>query len=225
LQNNTTGNFNSAYGGSCSVSNTTGSYNVAFGGSALNGTTTGNNNTALGYRAGALNTTGSNNIFIGDSSNTTTLALTTATAIGFCAKVSTSNSMVLGDTALYPINVGLGTAAPEAKLHIKGDIVFTPNNNSAGTGILNDYARTGRTNLYFSNAGAKTLNGIDTPVEGMLVYLTNSGGNMTINNNSGSSAAANRIITGSGAAVTITGDGGATLMYTGSFWRIISLVL
>jgi hypothetical protein len=224
LFNDTTGTFNSAFGYSCLLQNRNGSYNVAFGASALENTR-GSFNTALGYGAGRLNSTGSYNLYLGDSANATSVAWSNATAIGYNAKVGASNSMVLGDSlTANAVNVGIGYPTPNAKLHINGDIIFTPNNNSAGSGTLNDYARSGKTNLYFSNAAAKTLNGIDTPQDGMIVYLTNTGGTMTINDSNVGSAAANRIKTGSGVALTITGDGGAILVYTGSFWRVVSLI-
>ncbi|HKR07226.1 MAG TPA: hypothetical protein VJY62_21500 [Bacteroidia bacterium] len=223
LFNDTTGTFNSAYGYNSLLQNRNGSYNVAMGTLALE-STRGSFNTAIGYGAGRTNTTGSYNTYIGDSANATSIAWSNSTAIGYNAKVGASNSMVLGDSlTLNAVNVGICYPTPTAKLHVNGDILFTPYNNSTSNGAINDYARSGKTVLYFSHASAKTISGFDTPYDGLVLYISNSGGNLILTNNT-LSVAANRIITGSGANVTITGDGGATLVYTGSFWRIVSLV-
>ncbi|MFI5217936.1 MAG: hypothetical protein ACHQNT_00510 [Bacteroidia bacterium] len=223
LFNDTTGTYNSAYGFNSLLQNRNGSYNVAYGALALE-STRGSYNTAIGYGAGRTNNTGSYNTYIGDSANATSVAWSNSTAIGYNAKVGASNSMVLGDSlTANAVNVGIGYPTPNAKLHVNGDILFTPYNNSTSNGAINDYARSGKTVLYFSHASAKTISGFDTPYDGLVLYVSNSGGNLVLTNNT-LSVAANRIITGSGANVTITGDGGAVLVYTGSFWRIVSLV-
>jgi hypothetical protein len=98
--------------------------------------TTGSNNAFVGYQAGAWNATGysntavgawagyyfngSRNTFIGDSADATTSGLTNAAAIGYNAKVSRSNSIVLGDGNA---NIGIGTASPQAAIDVaKGDV-------------------------------------------------------------------------------------------------------
>ncbi len=95
--------------------NTTGN-NVYLGYQAGAATTSGVYNQFVGYQAGGSNTTGSSNYAFGYGAGPATGALTNAGAIGTNAKVSLSNSLVLGAGA----NVGIGTSAPSATLHIGG---------------------------------------------------------------------------------------------------------
>ena len=102
--------------------------NTAVGSYALQGLTTGDNNTALGNMAGQTSTpanevtTGSNNTFIGyDSGPGTATQLSNATAIGANARVTTSNSLILGSGA----NVGIGTNSPANPIS-----VVSPTDNS-----------------------------------------------------------------------------------------------
>ena len=95
--------------------------NTASGYEALHNNTTGQNNTALGRSSGYYNSTGSNNTFIGFSAGPDggPVDLTNATAIGAYAVVSQSNSLILGGTGDYAINVGIGTSAPSNRLTIE----------------------------------------------------------------------------------------------------------
>ncbi|MHB8304204.1 MAG: beta strand repeat-containing protein, partial [Acidobacteriaceae bacterium] len=126
LLSNTSGTQNTASGGQSLYFNTTGSYNVATGFRALDLNTSGNYNTATGYYAGLKNTTGSNNTFLGynagnaDGVVTTPGTLTNATALGYNAQVTASNSLVLGGTGAYGVNVGIGTTSPYATLSVVG---------------------------------------------------------------------------------------------------------
>lgn len=110
-------------------------------------------NTALGNDSGWMNRWGSGNTFIGKSAgfagggnegsigdnNVTfigynasryslipnTTPLTNATAIGYNAKVGSSNSMVLGGTGVNAVNVGIGVIIPVSTLHTVGTLRFT----------------------------------------------------------------------------------------------------
>lgn len=137
----TSGNNNVAVGADALRSNSTGgtnfglgtqacwscnsNYNVAIGYNALFNTTGGGINIGIGSSSGITNTTGSNNLFIGDSADATTSGLNYAGAIGSTAKVSASNSIILG--GMTPsISVGIGVTAPNGQLHVKsGDSTRT----------------------------------------------------------------------------------------------------
>ena len=137
--NNTTGNFNVFSGYQSGRSNTTGRNNVFSGTTSGYSNTTGSNNVFSGYQSGisnttgtgnvfsginsgASNTTGSNNTALGQGAGPTSGALTNATALGYQARVSQSNSLVLGGTGASAVRVGIGTEAPGYLLDVAGDI-------------------------------------------------------------------------------------------------------
>jgi hypothetical protein len=121
----TTSGQNVLIGRDAGYSVSTGAANTVLGWQAGYNTTVGADNAFVGRRAGFSNTTGSNNTYIGPNSGGSP-TLTNATAIGANASVTTDNSLVLGNNA----NVGIGTSAPEAKLHVEG--------NARITGALHD---------------------------------------------------------------------------------------
>lgn len=148
----TTGNYNVFNGALAGNTSTTGSYNVFLGHSSGRNNVTGNaqtfvgyqscynttasNNSALGYQAGFTNVTGTNNTYIGlqaDAAATYT-ALTNTTALGYSAKVTASNNMILGDNN---VNVGIGISGVAGgagnKLDINTSNTATTANGYSGT--------------------------------------------------------------------------------------------
>jgi hypothetical protein len=127
---NTTGRQNVFLGHVTGYRNTTGEDNTFVGRSAGFDNTTGTGNTFIGTYAGGFcwtncniwtestNITGNFNVMIGYKAIPTVTGLYNAIAIGSNAKVSSSNSMVLGGTGEYALNVGIGTQSPTAKLEI-----------------------------------------------------------------------------------------------------------
>jgi hypothetical protein len=80
-------------------------------------------NTGIGYGAGGV-FAGTQNTFLGAFANPSVAGLTNATAIGYNAKVSQSNSIVLGNInngqgSPPDTNVGIGTTAPNFRLTVK----------------------------------------------------------------------------------------------------------
>jgi len=124
--------YNTAIGayslrGSGTSASNTGIRNTALGHSALFGMSSGSNNIGVGYNAGSAITTGSNNVVIGSNTGSTI-----ATA---------SNNIIIADGAGNERiridnagNVGAGTTAPTAKLHLaSGTTSVAPLKFTSGT--------------------------------------------------------------------------------------------
>ena len=123
---NTTGASNSFFGDQAGTANTTASKNSFFGNNAGVSNTTGNQNTFVGYGSGGSNTTESYSTSVGTSSDGAA-GISNATAIGYLAKVTQRNSLVLGGVngvngAMAETNVSIGTTAPTERLHIVGNL-------------------------------------------------------------------------------------------------------
>lgn len=121
---NTTGSHNSFFGNCAGEKNTFGGSNSFFGGYAGLENTSGGGNSFFGRYAGIGNTTGSFNNLFGYNSDVGAGNLVNATAIGTDAFVTQSNSLVLGSIAGINgasdnTNIGIGTTAPNFRLHLK----------------------------------------------------------------------------------------------------------
>jgi hypothetical protein len=90
--------YNSAFGERVLLKNSTGFANSGFGYETLVNSTSGSFNTAVGSQALALNITGSRLTAIGAGADTDHASIQNSTAIGAGARVSTSNTVVLGNT-------------------------------------------------------------------------------------------------------------------------------
>jgi hypothetical protein len=84
--------------------NTTGSYNTAFGGASLDANTTASNNTAFGFKALTENTTGSSNTAVGNQAMESATTAAHNTVVGFQA----GEAMTTGS---YNTFIGTGTIA------------------------------------------------------------------------------------------------------------------
>ncbi len=129
---NSTGNSNSFFGRTTGRNNTTGNANSFFGNSAGVNNSSGGSNSFFGTDAGFVNTTGSNNTIIGSGATVGSGNLTNASALGYRAFVSQSNSLVLGSIngvngGSADTNVGIGIIAPTQRLHVVGNGVFSGN--------------------------------------------------------------------------------------------------
>jgi hypothetical protein len=191
-RNNSNGS-NNAFFGYVAGEQTTGGDNAFFGASAGEANTTGIRNSFFGSSAGLSNTTENNNTFIGAFSNGAA-SITNATAVGADAVVTQSNSVVLGNNA----NVGIGTSAPQAKLHVQGNgIVGQFDGNVTINGSLN------------------LIGTVDASrVTGTLTNATIQGSQVTgtVNNATNASVASTVSVplnlSGTNNVITITGNGG-----------------
>lgn len=115
-QVNTVGDSNTFIGAGAGLRNVSGTSNTLLGTDA-GAFNLGSNNIFIGASAALSNGTGGGNTLIGTSADVNSGDLSNATAIGFQARVSCSNCMVLGNSST---NVGIGTNSPQAKLHVAG---------------------------------------------------------------------------------------------------------
>jgi hypothetical protein len=129
-QANTSGNNNAFFGHQAGQNNTLGNGNALFGIRTGQNNTLGNSNAFFGDFAGLSNITGSDNTGIGVGADVGADNLTNATAIGSRALAGCSNCLVLGSIsgvnfAAADTNVGIGTTAPEQKLHVVGNEILS----------------------------------------------------------------------------------------------------
>jgi len=155
---NTTSSQNTFSGYQSGYSNTTGGNNTFSGNASGYGNTTGGSNAFSGGNSGQYNTTGSNNTALGYGSGPQSGKgdITNATALGALVKLTTSNTVVLGNMA----NVGIGTTSPSHPLVVQtntnsGDLLGF--NNGAGVDKYSFSLSNGGLNLSESNVAAGRL--------------------------------------------------------------------
>ncbi len=165
LSSNTTGSMNTALGYQVLMASTTATDNTGVGVQALHDDTTGSSNTAVGRTALQFITTGSGNTAVGSdagigSPNSTTITnstflgrsaysladgITNSMALGANTTVNASNQVVIGNSlvtqTLLNGNVGIGAAAPNAKLTVGANLTGTAlgttfNTNSGALGAV-----------------------------------------------------------------------------------------
>lgn len=165
LENNVTGQFNtgvgiyalsrcdgsqnSAYGNQSLYSCATGGFNVASGTLSLFGCTTGSQNSGFGYRTGRTDisanslTTASFCTFIGaESGFGSTTQYDAATAIGYRAKVTSANTVVLGRTTDNTVIGATGSDGSNAILQVTGSSKVTGQYINASTKTLTESSDT-----------------------------------------------------------------------------------
>jgi hypothetical protein len=131
-----TGNNNLAFGYRSMDFSTSGNENIAIGTLTLFNST-GSGNVAMGQNAGQGILAAGNNVAIGASSDVL-LNAERAVAIGYQAKVSQHDAILLGDANNAAVKVGIGTATPTAKLHVVGDVLVTGNVTAANVASPSD---------------------------------------------------------------------------------------
>jgi hypothetical protein len=157
---NDTGFANAFFGASAGSANTTGFQNAFFGGGSGRGSTTGRGNTFIGSGAGfdVIDATGDINTLLGVGTQVTS-GVNQSTAIGAFARVTQSNSVVLGLPAPSGPNVGIGTGAPQTKLHLVGKLYV----DASGQGVVLKAPSGACFELTVTNAGALTTTAVACP--------------------------------------------------------------
>ena len=194
---NTSGQGNSFFGSFAGISNVTGNGNV-FLGAGTGYANTASDNTFIGTDVGSFNTSGTGNAFLGRltgfsnltgnfntlmgyRADTRTDGLTNAAALGARARVDCSNCLVLGSVngvnqATASVNVGLGTSAPQARLHVKHDSL---SGNQWGLYLENAAQANFRAGFRLSNSGALEVTSDALNANPNFARL-DSGGNWTV---------------------------------------------
>ena len=150
LQADTSGAGNTAIGVAALIQTGTAGFNTAVGDSALAANTTGSENSGIGYQSGSGNRTGLSDTFLGAFSGANSDGLVNATAVGADSQVAFSNSLILGGTGSFAVNVGIGTAAPLSTLYVnssKGSSITSPgpiltlvnNSTTSGSSVALDF--------------------------------------------------------------------------------------
>lgn len=201
---NLTGNNNSAFGYEALQNNSVGTSNVAMGVTALN-RTTGSNNVGIGLSAAHFSTTGSNNTSIGHNSNLNLGTGENNTALGANTVTSTStgsNNIAVGYNASAS-----GSGLKNLTVAYSGSVPLSTGSNQMNIGNVlwgADCSGTGSTAAGSLSVGVNTPNAsalldltsttkgflpprmtatqaaaIATPAEGLMVYVTNTGGVFT----------------------------------------------
>jgi Chaperone of endosialidase/TGF-beta propeptide len=154
--------------------NSSGYANTAIGFLSLFNNTSGAQNTAIGIQAGATADksalTGSLNTALGGFTYFSTGTISNSTAIGNYAEVSESNALVLGCVSGVNfcdagVNVGIGTTAPSAPLHINGPAGAPPSSQpSSNNGLLLGSNGTSSYKWIQTYGGPLILNGVGNNV-------------------------------------------------------------
>ena len=221
LRSNTTAFNNLAVGASSLFSNTTGSQNLAVGELSLYSNTTGSQNLAVGQLS-LFSNTGSGNVglgynsasffsytnclFLGYDTDALSSGLTNAAAIGYNAKVGSSNSIVLGSNCF----VGIGKSSPAYSLHLGTDnssiplIYITSSSVPAAPGVVND-------GIFSVTSGLPKFTSGTSSHTGTLVTATTNltSGTATLDGTTGITVATGAITTSS--TVLVTRNSGAAL--------------
>ena len=137
--------YNTAVGHSSLAGNTTGYRNTAIGNFSLISNTDGYGNTAVGNSAGAYgtsNTTENYNTYLGFRTGLNAAGYSNSTAIGYNARIGKSNAIILGDSTNTSLTVGIGTNAPQFRLHVLGAgtttaLMVDGSTSSVGIGTTN----------------------------------------------------------------------------------------
>ncbi len=125
-------------------------------------------------------------------------------------------------------NIGVGTASPNTKLEIMGDLSLRTTTLNVNNGLNHNLNTSAQKFSYYLISGptaAFSITGIEGGTDGRIVILANTTTfTMTILDQNGGSLVPNQILTGIGGDLIISSGGSVTLVYntTDSRWRVSS---
>jgi hypothetical protein len=209
-----TGDQNSFFGNFAGIKNTTGQNNSFFGMAAGEANTTGSGNIFIGFSSGSSNTVEHRNTFIGFAADGAA-GTTNATAIGSLAKVTRSNSVVLGsingtNSATADTNVGIGTTEPIGRLQVVTANDTNPSVIAAWDSrhfVIGGTASSGGIGMSYdqtNNVGYIEALSPNVAFRNLVLQSGSNGGNVGIGANS---PTAKLQVTGGDAAISTQGNG------------------
>lgn len=177
---NVGGNYNYFSGYHAGLQNSGGSDNTFVGAEAGQANTTGAGNVFVGSLAGANTAGGSLNTALGTDAGPITAALSNTTALGYRARARQSNTLILGGTDAYAVQVGINTDAPQARLDVVGFLRVSGATNTPSTGTVPELAFRELTATLPATAGQQVLvsHGLtDSKILGLQVLVDCASGN------------------------------------------------
>jgi hypothetical protein len=150
-----------------SENNITGERNTALGEFALNQAQSGSSNTGIGDFS-LVNNQGNQNTGLGAGTDVSNVNISNATAIGFDAKVATSNTIQLGNTAVTNVNTS-------GSLTAGGKIIAGASSASSASAVMEANSTT--KGFLPPRMTGSQRNAITSPAIGLMIYCTNCGAN------------------------------------------------
>jgi hypothetical protein len=162
-----TASRNTAIGESSLQRNVGGESNTALGEFALSQVVSGSNNTGIGNFSLSTNL-GTQNTGLGANSDVSNANISNATAIGFDAKVATSNTIQLGNTSVTNVNTS-------GSLTAGGKIIAGASSASSASAVMEANSTT--KGFLPPRMTGSQRNAITSPAIGLMIYCTNCGAN------------------------------------------------
>jgi hypothetical protein len=193
--------------------NITGTQNTSVGHQSLVNST-GNDNVGVGKGAGQTITSGSQNTIIGTDANVFSATLSNATALGYGAVVNASNKIQLGNSSVTSVSTNgvLSASGLVLKTATLGPDDAS-NYNVSGVGIL----------FLVPTDNYILINGFSGGVIGQILHLVVSNppdaGPFGIELVHNSVSGIQKIVCGS--TTLINYNGGVTLVFDGTYWRLL----
>ncbi|MCZ2485088.1 beta strand repeat-containing protein [Aquirufa antheringensis] len=166
LPSMTSGSGNTSVGAESMMSLVTGQENTSIGNQSLINVT-GNNNVGVGKRSGQTITSGGQNTIIGTDADVSSATLSNASALGYGAQVTASNSIQLGNTSVTNVKTS-GTITA-------GAVTYPNSDGSAGQVLVTDGSGVlSWTNLPSTGGDTYTV-GLNASLGGYVIYVTPDG--------------------------------------------------